>query len=159
VKASIQRLRAEVRSDRNAWSSRVEELQKIDLSLADAGALAQAAVALHHGYGAIESALERVARSIEGSLPVGRDWHVALLENMSLEIQGIRPRVLSDESLRLLRGQLAFRHFFRHSYAVSLEGPRLEALRADMVALRVPLERDLDALDAHLARVASESAG
>jgi hypothetical protein len=116
-------------------------------------------VALHHGYGAIESVLERVARSIEGSLPVGRDWHVALLENMSLDIEGIRPRVISDESLRLLRGLLAFRHFFRHAYAVSLEGPRLEALRADMLALRAPLERDLDALDAHLARVASESAG
>jgi hypothetical protein len=116
-------------------------------------------VALHHGYGAIESVLERVARSIEGSLPVGRDWRVALLENMSLDIEGIRPRVISDESLRLLRGLLAFRHFFRHAYAVSLEGPRLEALRADMLALRAPLERDLDALDAHLARVASESAG
>jgi hypothetical protein len=50
---------------------------------------------------------------------------------MSLDIEGIRPRVLSDESLRLLRGLLAFRHFFRHAYAVSLEGPRLEALRAE----------------------------
>jgi hypothetical protein len=156
VKAAIQRLRAEVRSDRNAWLSRVEELARLDLSRADPGALAQVAVALHHGYGAIESALERVARSIEGSLPSGRDWHVALLENMSLEIEGIRPRVLSDESLRLLRGLLAFRHFFRHAYAVSLEAPRLEPLRADMLALRSPLQQDLDALDVHLARVAAE---
>jgi hypothetical protein len=99
-------------------------------------------VALHHGYGAIESALERVARSIEGSLPAGRDWHVALLENMSLDIEGIRPRVLSEESLGLLRGLLAFRHFFRHAYAISLEAPRLEALRGEVLALRAPLDQD-----------------
>jgi hypothetical protein len=156
LKASVQRLRAEIRSDQSAWSARVEELHQLDLSRGDAGALARAAVALHHGYGAIESALERVARSIEGSLPTGRDWLVALLENMSLEIEGVRPRLLSEESLRLLRGLLAFRHFFRHAYAVSLEAPRLDALRADMLALRAPLERDLDAFDEHLARVASE---
>jgi hypothetical protein len=106
----------------------VEELRQLELSRSDPGALAQAAVALHHGYGAIESALERVARSIEGSLPTGRDWH------------------------------LAFRHFFRHAYAVSLEAPRLDALRSDMLALRALLERDLDALDEHLARVATEPA-
>lgn len=154
MKAAIQRLRAEIQNDRNAWSARANELEQLDLSPGDAGSLAQAAVALHHGYGAIESALERVARSVEGGLPTGRDWHVALLESMALDIEGVRPRVLSQESLRLLRGLLAFRHFFRHAYAVSLEAPRLDALRADMLALRQPLERDLDALDQHLARVA-----
>lgn len=156
MKAAVQRLRAEVRSDRNAWSSRLEELRLLDLTSNSPGELARAAVALHHGFGAIESALERVARLLEGSLPVGRDWHVALLENMALDIEGVRPRVLSDESLRLLRGLLAFRHFFRHAYAVSLEAPRLEALRTDMLALRLPLERDLDALDVYLTRVAGE---
>jgi hypothetical protein len=40
----------------------------------------------------------------------------------------------------------------RKAYAVSLEAPRLEGLRADMLALRAPLERDLEALDEHLAR-------
>jgi hypothetical protein len=157
MKAAIQRLRAEIQNDRSAWSARVDELGPIDLSGGDPGSLAQAAVALHHGYGAIESALERVARSVEGGLPMGRDWHVALLESMALDIEGVRPRVLSPESLRLLRTLLAFRHFFRHAYAVSLEVPRLEALRADMLALRAPLERDLDALDEHLARAAIQS--
>jgi hypothetical protein len=132
-------------------------LRRLDLTRGEPGALAQAAVALHHGYGAIESALERVARSLEGSLPAGRDWHVALLENMSLDIEGVRPRILSDESLRLLRRLLAFRHFFRHAYAVSLEAPRLEMLRADILTSWSSLEKDFDVLDAHLARAASES--
>ena len=154
MKAAIQRLRAEIRNDRHAWSARVNELEHLDLSRGEPGSLAQAAVALHHGYGAVESVLERVARSVEGGLPTGRDRHVALLESMALEIEGVRPRVLSPESLRLLRGLLAFGHFFRHAYDVSLEGPRLDALRADALALRGHVERDLDDLDAHLARAA-----
>jgi hypothetical protein len=156
LKADVQRLRAEIRSDRNAFSARVEELRRLDLSRAETGTLAHAAVALHHGYGAIESALERVARSLEGSLPSGRDWHVALLDSMALDIEGVRPRVISDESLRRLRRLLSFRHFFRHAYAAELEAPRLEALRTDMLALASPLACDLDLLDAHLARVAAD---
>lgn len=69
-------------------------------------------------YGAVESALERVARSVEGGLPTGRDWQVALLESMALDIEGVRPRVLSQES-RPLRGS----GIFRHAHAVSLETP------------------------------------
>jgi len=156
MKGSVQRLRAEIRSDRNAWTQRIDELAQLDLSQPEAGALARAAVALHHGYGAVESALERVARALEGSLPTGRDWHVALLESMALDIDGVRPRVLSDESLRRLRSLLAFRHFFRHAYTAVLEAPRLDALREDMLALRGSLQQDLDALDAFLARVASD---
>jgi len=66
-------------------------------------------------------------------------------------IQRLRAEIRSDRN-----AWLAFRHFFRHAYAVSLEAPRLEALRTDMLALRAPLEQDLDALDGHLARVAAE---
>lgn len=152
----VQRLRAEVASDRQAWRARVEEIRGLNPGQADAATLAQVAVALHHGYGAIESALERVARSIEGSVPSGRDWHVALLEAMALDIEGVRPRVLSPQSLRALRSLLAFRHFFRHAYAAGLEAPRLEVLRGEMLALQAPLDQDLDALDAHLALVARQ---
>lgn len=48
---------------------------------------------------------------------------------MALDIEAVRPRVLSNDSLRGLRRLLAFRHFFRHAYAVSLEAPKLEILR------------------------------
>jgi hypothetical protein len=112
LNADIQRLRAEIRSDRSAWSGRVDELRRLDMTHAEPGTLAQAAVALHHGYGALESAFERVARALEGSLPKGRDWQVASLDSMALEIEGVRPPVLSHESLRHLRSLLAFRHFF-----------------------------------------------
>jgi hypothetical protein len=123
--------------------------------LTSAATLAQAAVALHHAYGAVESALERVARTLEGGVPLGADSHVALLEAMALEIEGVRPAVLSQQSLLLLRRLLGFRHFFRHAYAVGLDAARLASLREDALALGPGLALDLDRLDAHLAAVAN----
>ena len=155
MNAAIQRLRAEIDSDRRVFLARVEELRGLDLGRATPATLAQAAVALHHGYGAVESALERLARAIEESSPTGVDRHVALLEAMALDVEGVRPAVLTQESLGLLRRLLAFRHFFRHAYAVPLAAPRLDRLREDMLALAPVLEADLGRLDAHLAHVAA----
>jgi hypothetical protein len=133
----------------------VEEIRGLDLERASAAVLAQAAVALHHGYSAVESVLERTVRALEGSLPTGADWHVALLESMALEIQEVRPPILSAESLRLARQLLAFRHFFRHAYAIKLEAAKLAPLREDMIALSATLDRDLDRLDSYLSALAS----
>jgi hypothetical protein len=54
----MQRIRAEIASDLQVFSGRVEVLASLP-QLSDAGrpTLAEAAVALHHAYGAIESAL------------------------------------------------------------------------------------------------------
>lgn len=159
MKARIQRLRAEVKSDREAFEARVSELSGLDLGAA-AGSeaeLARAALALHHAYSAVEALLDRVSRTIEGSLPEGPDWHQALLDSMALEIDGIRPRVLADESLRLLRRLLAFRHFLRHAYAVPLDREQLARLHDDALALAPRLADDLDALDAFLHRLAERA--
>ena len=105
------------------------------------------AVALHHAYGAIESALARVARTIDGGLPEGADWHQALLESMTLDIESVRPAVLCADSVARLRPLLAFRHFFRHAYAATWDAGRLAALRDDALAARAPLRADLQRLD------------
>jgi hypothetical protein len=151
VKAELQRLRAEIRSDRASFSARIDELKGLDLATASTPATAaQAAVALHHGYGAIESLLVRVSRYIEGALPAGSDGHIELLESMALDLEGIRPRVLSPDSLRALRVLLAFRHFFRHAYAITLDARRLDELKREAIALEATLDADLERLDRFL---------
>jgi hypothetical protein len=157
VSAVVQRLRAEVAADRKAFEERVAELAALDLGIATASSLAQAAVALHHAFGAVEAALSRVARLLEGSVPEGPDSHRALLETMALEIPEVRPVVLSQASLSLLRRLLGFRHFFRHAYAVSFDAAQLEALRRDALSLQVPLAQDFQRLDAFLEAVARAS--
>lgn len=156
MRAKIQRLRAEIRSDGRAFEEQVEELEGIDLGSPDAtaGDIARAAVALHHGYGAVEAALSRLARVLGEGVPEGPDWHQGLLHAMALEIEGIRPRVLSDETLFRLRRLLGFRHFFRHAYAVSLDADRLAALRSDALEARELVSTDLARLDAFLDKLA-----
>jgi hypothetical protein len=153
--AEVHRLRAEVKSDRIAFEARLDELSTIDVASGNAAVLAQAAVALHHAYGAVEAALARVARLLEGSLPQGADWHQQLLRTMTLEIPSVRPAVVSQLSATHLQKLLAFRHFFRHAYAVAWDREQLATLARVARDLAEPLARDLDALDEFLAKLAA----
>ena len=72
MSAALQRLRAEIRFDREAFEQRLRDLEALGLdAVGSAADAAQAAVALHHAYCAIESILLRVARQLEGSTPEG----------------------------------------------------------------------------------------
>ena len=152
--AEIQRLRAEVTSDLEAWRTRLAELAPIDPISGDAAVRAQTAVALHHAYGAIEAALARVARLLEGSVPQAADWHQQLLHTMPLAIPSVRPAVLSAPTASGLRKLLAFRHFFRHADAAPWDARQLAELREQALALRGPLDADFAALDAFLLETA-----
>ena len=155
MKAQLQRLRAEIRSDREAIGRHFDEIAATDeLDEASRGELARLAVALHHAYTGVETIMVRVARALEGEEPSGPDWHKQLLEEMGLELDGIRPAVLSASSLEHLRMLLGFRHFFRHAYTADLDVRRLAELRDHAVALRSHLDGDLDALDELLSRLA-----
>jgi HepT-like protein len=160
VNAALQRLRAEIRFDRDAFAQRLRDLDALTLDgLATAGDAAQAAVALHHAYCAIESILLRAARVLEGSTPDGPEWHQALLHASGLEIPGVRPALLSRESVKSLRRLLGFRDFFRHGYAVPLDVLQLSDLRREMRILAPRLLDELDQLDGLLGKIAAEESG
>lgn len=153
---TLQRLRAEIRFDRDAFSNRVNELASIQLMPDQEGAplRAQAAVALHHAYGSLESIMVRVVRHLEGGSPEGGDWHQTLLHSMSLEIEGVRPAFFSASTAKVLHRLLAFRHFFRHAYAIELDAERLAILRDEITAAAPTILGELAALDEFLLRVA-----
>jgi hypothetical protein len=155
VNLAIQRLRAAIVADRAAFGVRLAELAALDLTGPVSPALAaQAALALHHAYGAVEMALSRLARALEGSLPEGPAWHQELIEEMARPIEGVRPAILAPATLVGLRRLLAFRHFLSHAYAVELDARQITLLCAEAQALAPLLAADLDALDAYLAEVA-----
>jgi len=68
---------------------------------------------LENSYTAIETALLRISQGFGNSLSPER-WHANLLDKMLLEKRGVRPRVLSEESHRLLTELMRFRHFKRY---------------------------------------------
>lgn len=158
MKGRLQLLRAEVASDRHAFELQIEILRTLDLGCddPDEGDVARAAVALHHAYGSVESLLHRVAKALEGEPFEGPEWHQALLHSMTLELDGIRPVVLSQEVAAELRRLLAFRHFFRHAYAAAFDARQLDELTRVATGVAGLLNRDLDALDEFL-RATAES--
>jgi hypothetical protein len=155
VSPRLARLRAEIESDLHAFDARVDELAALPALVgAEPATLAQAAVALHHAYGAVEAALTRVARALDDDVSIGPEWHQALLEAMALDVEGVRPAVLRLETLAMLRRLLAFRHFFRHAYAVALDAVQLERLRDTAVNARPRVRDDFARFDSVLRELA-----
>lgn len=109
---------------------------------------------LENSYTAVETALLRITQGFDNSLSPER-WHSDLLDKMVLEKKGIRPRVLSDESHRLLTELMRFRHFKRYyleldndweklRYLLSVYRRCLPLVRAELTAFRDEVIRGLE---------------
>jgi len=76
---------------------------------------------LHSAYGILENYFQRVSKFFENSLPP-HGWHKALVEKMALDIPGVRPALLAEESLKSRALELLkFRHRFRNLYGEDLD--------------------------------------
>ncbi len=107
------------------------ENQHEALDLADACILVGAA--LDDYYLAVENIFKVIATELDGGLPAGEHWHRQLLTNMMLEVPGIRPPLLSENTVFQLDELRKFRHLFRNIYGFALDAARV----ADL-AERVP---------------------
>jgi hypothetical protein len=101
------------------------------------------AVKLHAWYTAFESILERIARVVEGGLPGGPAHHQELLRGMTLPLAEVRPAVIDPVRLPDLSDILAFRHFFRHAYAVSLDAAELRRHASRLQGVHPGVRQDL----------------
>jgi hypothetical protein len=71
-------------------------------------------------------------------------WHKSLLERMNLEIKGIRPALLSDESFYCLNELRAFRHFFRHAYDVDIDKDKFKIVAKKALKLKKKYKSEID---------------
>lgn len=78
---------------------------------------------LHSFYTGLERIFELIAVNIEQSKPQGENWHQELLRQMAVEIERVRPPVLSRETRSSLDEYRGFRHVVRPAPAV---GGRLQ---------------------------------
>jgi hypothetical protein len=86
------------------------------------------ALNLHSFYSGIERIFERLAETLDGSLPKGENWHQALLVQMSKEVAGVRPAVISQQTLKRLDEYRGFRHVVRNVYTFHFDAAKLEKL-------------------------------
>jgi hypothetical protein len=85
-------------------------------------------------YTAVEATIERVLRQIDGTAPEGRGWHDELLRSAAVAVQGLRPSVISGDSVEALREVMRFRHFARHGYDRDPDADRVDELARVAVA-------------------------
>lgn len=57
------------------------------------------ALNLHGFYSGLERIFEKIASTIDGTVPSAANWHQELLNQISIEIPGVRPVVISSGSI------------------------------------------------------------
>jgi len=118
--------------------------QEISLRQADEFTLRALASVLLDYYTGIENIFEEIAKVIDGSLPSGQEWHKDLLRQMKLDINGIRPAVITRETFTSLDEYRKFRHLVRNIYDFNLLPERLEPLLARLPEIERGLANESD---------------
>ena len=88
-------------------------------------------------YTGLETIYLRVSRHFENHLASER-WHSDLLQKMIIDIDGIRPAVVSEQAYPLLVELMKFRHFRRYYFDLDYDWDRLDFLHKKFVQ-SVPL--------------------
>ena len=83
---------------------------------------------LHDFYNGCERIFKKIAVELNSGYEESEKWHKGLLYRMTIPVEGIRPRVISDGLAADLDEFLAFRHLFRNIYGYELKGGRIDFL-------------------------------
>ncbi|MEB3163199.1 MAG: hypothetical protein VKK80_08230 [Prochlorothrix sp.] len=81
---------------------------------------------LNNLYSAFENICLNIAQTFENQIDDRSRWHAALLKRMTLDIESIRPKLLSPATYTALDELRRFRHIFRNAYTLELDPQRLQ---------------------------------
>jgi uncharacterized protein YutE (UPF0331/DUF86 family) len=106
---------------------------------------------------AAEDVLQKIAKSVDGFFPGGERSHIDLLRQMSLELPGRRPPVISGETFEKLFELRAFRHRLIHAYQEPLAWERMRRPVTAVPECAQSLSDDLTVFRGFLTRLAGNS--
>ena len=106
-------------------------LSKSETAEPDLIELSALGTVLHSFYTGLEGIFLVIVKRIGAEVPTGNRWHMDLLEQISRPTDS-RDAVISESTRLKLESYLAFRHFFRHSYAYILEWDEMRELIVDL---------------------------
>lgn len=101
------------------------------------------ALNLHGFYSGLEHVFEKIASLVDESMPAGSNWHQELIRQMSIEVSGVRPAVISVELRTALEEYRGFRHIVRNVYTYQLNPEKLERLIAMLSETLLMANREL----------------
>jgi hypothetical protein len=148
--ADAVRLRAEVQSELGDLSRVLGEI-RIRREARDDTTTFALALLLQNYYTGAERIFPRISINLGGLPPTSARWHSELLDDMALELSGIRPTVLERGTVDGLSRLLRLRHALRNLYAWTLRRSELDAHLSDLDSVHESLVTDLTRFDAFLA--------
>jgi hypothetical protein len=137
VRDEIEDLDRSVRRAERAWQAAQRSGSDQDMFVDSA------ALNLHGFYAGVERLCEAIALQLDGSLPKGEAWHRDLLDQMTLDLAGLRPPILSPAVRQALDAYRRFRHVVRNVYAENLDPLRVGELAERLPALWGQLKSEL----------------
>ncbi len=142
--AQIRTLKANIQADLGAIADIYAALNRYDTVTADEERLIVVAYHLHNLYCAFESIFQRVAEVFGNQISDRAGWHADLLRRMTLDIEGLRPRLLSAEAYDALDELRRFRHLFRSAYRLRLDAERMALVRRKAQILKQVYGADME---------------
>ena len=136
-------------------AARIDEGWQRAQSSADDYYLDSVALNPHGFYSGLERIFVVIATVVDMSLPEGSQWHHRLLRQMTQEIPGVRPAVISATTCALLDEYRGFCHVVRNVYALELNPSRIAPLVKKIPALFAQVKAELLAMAALLEQQAS----
>ena len=125
----------------------------LDQEIAQLGKTARAALIvaglLENYYTCAESIFLRISQYFENRLEPAR-WHADLLQKMTLDIEGVRPRAVDLRDLPALRELLRFRHFKRNYFDLDYDWDRIDFLVKKVRQVHPGLGQSLDRFEGFL---------
>ncbi len=112
------------------------------------------ALKIHNFYTGCERIFQKIADDINGGTPMSPDWHKRLLRSMSLEIENIRPPVISKATAKSLEDYLAFRHVVRNIYGFEIDSERLQALIEKIYGVHKRFKKEVEKFIGFLRKMA-----
>ncbi len=112
--------------------SRTEKQMKQAVATNDDAYLDAAALNLHGFYAGVERAFEDIAQTMSEALPSGSHWHQNLLLQMSNELSGIRPAIITVQTRYCLDEYRQFRHVVRNVYTLNFRLSSIQSLVTDL---------------------------
>ena len=153
-KQLIRRLQSEINQEILSLEALLRELKTLKPRLAQKEIsnldLRAAGSILHDFYNGVENIFRRVAQELNGGLPAGEDWHKQLLTDMSLDVKGVRPPLVSEDLKLKLQKYLGFRHIFRNVYGFHLEQEQIKVMVKEFPRILSWLRREIAAFQEYL---------
>lgn len=93
-------------------------------------------------YTCLETGFVRISKFFENNLESAR-WQSHLLERMTIDVPGVRKRVISDETYSALIELMKFRHFKRYYFEFNFNRDRIDYLEKLFVKALPAVRREL----------------